>query len=169
MNEFSFVTGVTREVREGLILWAEKAKEYTDTYYQGDEENARGTRFYQGVLKYRQILNSLFDFDKEENLRSVFDDQNLLACVAIIQETSIFLEEELTDCIEIESLTNSPFNTIDYPVPEKRKGAATSLIEGIIKESQLLELSNIFKLMTIPGQRDFIKELGLLRQMVRER
>ena len=67
MNEFSYVTGVTREVREGLILWAEKAKEYTDTYYQGDEENARGTRFYQGVLKYRQILNSLFDFDKEES------------------------------------------------------------------------------------------------------
>ncbi len=162
MNEFSFVTGVTREVREGLILWAEKAKEYTDTYYQGDEENARGTRFYQGVLKYRQILNSLFDFDKEENLRSVFDDQNLLACVAIIQETSIFLEEELTDCIEIESLTNSPFNTIDYPVPEKRKGAATSLIEGIIKESQLLELSNIFKLMTIPGAKRFYQRIGFI-------
>jgi hypothetical protein len=160
MNEFSFVTGVTREVREGLILWDEKAREYVDTYYQGVEENARGTRFYQGVLKYRQIVDSLFE--KEENLRSVFDDQGLLACIAIIQETSIFLEEELVDCIEIESLTNSPFNTIDYPVPEKKKGAATSLIEGIIKESQLLELSNIFKLMTIPGAKRFYQRIGFV-------
>lgn len=160
MNKFSYIVGAEREVREGLLFWAEKAKEYTDTYYQGDEENARGTRFYQGVLKYRQIVDSLFE--KEENLRSVFDDQGLLACIAIIQETSIFLEEELVDCIEIESLTNSPFNTIDYPVPEKKKGAATSLIEGIIKESQLLELSNIFKLMTIPGAKRFYQRIGFV-------
>ena len=99
MSEFSYVTGITIEVREGLLLWDEKAREYVDTYYQGDEENARGTRFYQGILKYRQIVDSLFE--NEENLRSVFDDQNLLACVALIQETSIFVEEELTDCITL--------------------------------------------------------------------
>ena len=99
MNEFSYVTGVTREVRDGLLLWDEKAREYVDTYYQGRSESARGTRFYRGIIKTRAIVDSLFE--KEEGLRSVFDDQNLLASVAVIQETSIFVEEELVDCITL--------------------------------------------------------------------
>jgi hypothetical protein len=119
MNEFSYVIGATRQVREGLIFWAEKAKEYVDTYYQGDEQNARETRFYRGIIKTRVIIDSLFE--KEEGLRSVFDDQNLLACVCVIQETSVLIEQEMTDCIEIESLTNSPWNTIEHILPEKRK------------------------------------------------
>ena len=100
MNEFSYITGVTKEIREGLLLWDEKAREYVDTYYQRNEESARGTRFYRGVIKTRTIINSLFEIE-EEKIRSVFDDQNLLASVALIQETSIFVEEELVDCITL--------------------------------------------------------------------
>lgn len=152
------MVGVTRQVREGLIFWAEKAREYVNTYYQGDEENAKGTNFYTSILKTRQIVDSLFE--KEEGLRSVIDDQNLLACVCIIQETSVLIEQEMTDCIEIESLTNSPWNTIEHLLPQKRKGAATSLIEGIILESRTLGLSKVFKLMTIPGAKRFYQRLG---------
>lgn len=158
MNEFSYISGITREVREGLILWAEKAKEYTDTYYQGDEENAKGTKFYRGIIKTRTIVDSLFE--KEEGLRSVFDDRNLLACVSIIQETSIFYEEGLVDCIEIESIANSPWNLIKYPVPEKRKGAATAIVEGIIKENREKGLSQILKLFAVPEEKDFYSDLG---------
>ncbi|MBV6627601.1 MAG: GNAT family N-acetyltransferase [Rivularia sp. (in: Bacteria)] len=158
MNKFKYVVGVTGEVRRGLILWARKAKQYTDTYYQGDEENAKGTKFYQSILKSRQIVDSLLE--KEEGFRSVIDDQGLLASVCIIQETSILIDEQLTDCIEIESLTNSPWNTIDYPLPEKRRGAATSLIESIIKESQESGLSNIFKLIAIPSAKEFYQKIG---------
>lgn len=158
MNQFSYVIGVTRQVREGLVFWAEKTREYVNTYYQGDEENARGTDFYRGILKTRQIVENLFE--KEEGVRSVFDDQNLLACVCIIQETSVLIEQEMTDCIEIESLANSPWNTIEELLPEKRKGAATTLIEGIILESRALGLSKIFKLMAITSAKGFYNKIG---------
>lgn len=158
MNEFSYVVGVTRQVREGLIFWAEKAREYVDTYYQGDEQNARGTRFYRGIIKTRVIVDSLFE--KEEGVRSVFDDQNLLASVAITQETSIFLEADLVDCIEIESLVNSPWNLIQHEVPEKRKGAATAIVEGIIRENREKGLGQILKLFALPEEKDFYRDLG---------
>ncbi|MEL7246486.1 MAG: hypothetical protein AAGM40_29795, partial [Cyanobacteria bacterium J06573_2] len=82
------------------------------------------------------------------------------AGVAVIQETSIFIEEELTDCIEIESIVNSPWNLIKYPVPEKRKGAATAIVEGIIKENREKGLSRILKLFAIPEEKDFYSDLG---------
>lgn len=159
MNEFSYIVGVTREVREGLALWDEKAREYVETYYQGREESARGTRFYRGVIKTRRITNSLPEIE-EEKIRSVFDDQNLLASIALIQDTSIFVEEELTDCIEIESIVNSPWNLIKYPVPEKRKGAATAIVEGIIKENGEKGLSRILKLFAVPEEKIFYSDLG---------
>jgi hypothetical protein len=153
MNQFSYVIGATMQVREGLIFWDEKAKEYINTYYQGDEQNARGTRFYRGIAKTRVIIDSLFE--KEESLRSVFDDQNLLASTCIIEEISIFLEGELVDCIEIESIVNSPWNLINHLVPEKRKGAATAIIEGIIQENQEKRLSRILKLFAVPEEKIF--------------
>ncbi|MEA5594203.1 GNAT family N-acetyltransferase [Rivularia sp. UHCC 0363] len=158
MNEFRYIVGATREVRQGLVLWARKAREYVNTYYEGREENARGTDFYRGILKTRQIVDSLLN--KEDSFRGVIDDQGLLASVCIIQETSILFEDTYTDCLEIESLTNSPWNTIEYQQLQRRKGAATSLVEGIIKESQESELSNIFKLMTIPGAKRFYQKIG---------
>lgn len=158
MNEFRYVIGAKREVREGLIFWAKKAREYTNTYYQGDEENAKGTKFYQSILKTKQMIDSLLE--KEDGFRSVIDDQNLLASVCIIQETSILIDEQLTDCIEIEGIANSPWNTIKYSLPEKRKGAATSLVESIIKESRKSGLSEILKLLAIPDAKSFYSDLG---------
>ncbi|MEO1186678.1 MAG: GNAT family N-acetyltransferase, partial [Cyanobacteria bacterium J06636_27] len=155
----SLVIPVTREIRDGLLFWDEKAREYVDTYYQGNEESAKGTRFYRGFIKTRTIINSLIEIEQEK-VRSVFDNQNLLASLALIQDTSIFVEEELVDCIEIESLTNSPFNTIDFPVPEKRKGAATSLVEGIIRESREEGLPNILKLIPVPNAIEFYQRIG---------
>lgn len=160
MNEFSFVTGMTREIREGLALWNEKAREYVETYYQRNEESARGTRFYRGVVKTRTITNNLSEIEEEKIIRSVFDDQNLLASIAVIQDTSIFVEEELVDCIEIESIVNSPWNLIKYPVPEKRKGAGTAIVEGIIKENRGKGLSRILKLFAIPEEKIFYSDLG---------
>lgn len=158
MNEFSYVIGATGQVREGLIFWAEKAREYVETYYQGDEQNALRTRFYRGIIKTRVIVDSLFE--KEEGVRSVFDDQNLLASVAITQETSIFVEADLVDCIEIESLVNSPWNLIQHEVLEKRKGAATAIVEGIIKENREKGLSRILKLFAVPEEKNFYTNLG---------
>ena len=158
MTIYTCIGLLKHPLRDGLIFWDEKAKEYVDTYYQGDEQNARGTRFYRGIIKTRIILDSLFE--KREGFRSVFDDQNLLASACIIEETSIFLEEELVDCIEIESIVNSPWNLIKYLVPEKRKGAATAIIEGIIKENREKQLSRILKLFAVPEEKNFYTDLG---------
>ena len=158
MNEFRYIIGATREVRQGLVIWADKIREYVDSYYGGNEENARGTEFYRGIFKTRVIIDNLLE--KEDGFRSVFDDQNLLASVCIIQDTSIFIDDDQVDCLEIESLTNSPWNIIEFLQLERRKGAATSLVEGIIRESRVSGLSDIFKLMTIPDAKRFYQKIG---------
>lgn len=140
MNEFRYIVGTTREIRQGFTTWNSKIQEYVDLYYQGNEENARGSEFYKCILKTREITDKLSD--RQDDFRGVIDDQNLLSAVCIIQETTIFVDGERLDALEIESLTNSPWNTIKYPQVEKRKGAATSLIEGIVRESQALTHKN---------------------------
>ena len=158
MNEFTYIVGATVEVQQGLAIWASKILEYVDTYYQGDRENASGTDFYRCISKTEEISENIFE--KEDLVRSVVDDQNLLATISIINRTEIFIENQLTHCLEIENITNSPWNTIEYPVPEKRKGAATSLIEGIIIESRSLGLSDILKLFAVPEAKEFYQDLG---------
>lgn len=162
MNEFRYIIGATStfEIQEGLTIWSSKIREYVNLYYQGDEENALGTDFFRCLSKTREITSRLFS--EEEYFRGVIDDQNLLAAVCTIQETFIFIDGERLECLEIESLTNSPWNTIDYPQVEKRKGAATSLIEGIVRESQASAFSGIFKLMTIPSAREFYQDIGFI-------
>lgn len=72
------------------------------------------------------------------------------------------IDEELTDCLEIESLTNSPWNSIKYLQLEKRKGAATSLVEGIILESRKEGLPNIIKLIPVPEAVEFYQGIGFI-------
>ncbi|RUT08459.1 hypothetical protein DSM106972_016270 [Dulcicalothrix desertica PCC 7102] len=160
MNEFRFVVGATREIRDGLSTWISKIDEYLNLYYQGEEINAFGTDFFKCISKTREIESNLFD--RDDSFRGVIDDQNLLAAVCLIQETSIIFDGERLDCLELESLTNSPWNTIDYPQVEKRKGAATSLLEGIVRESQASAFSGIVKLMAIPSAREFYQEIGFI-------
>ncbi|MEM7589955.1 MAG: GNAT family N-acetyltransferase [Cyanobacteria bacterium P01_A01_bin.83] len=158
MNEFRYIIGTNTSVRLGLVFWAEKIREYTDIYYQGDKENARGTDFYRCISKLEQISDNILE--KEDFVRSVIDDQNLLASISIIARTEILIEDEFTACIEIENISNSPWNTIEFPLFEKRKGAATSLVEGIIVESRSLGLSDILKLFAVPEAQEFYQDLG---------
>lgn len=160
MNEFKYIIGATAELQQGLIFWDDKIREYVDSYYQGNEENYIDTDFYRCIYKTREIASDIFE--KEELIRGVVDDQGLLAGVCRIQETSILLDEELTSCLEIESITNSPWNTIEYPLPEKRKGAATSLVECIILESREKGLANILKLIPIPDAIEFYQDIGFV-------
>ncbi|MDY6899933.1 MAG: GNAT family N-acetyltransferase [Cyanobacteriota bacterium] len=158
MNEFTYIVGATVEVQRGLAIWIEKIREYLDTYYQSDKENAKNTKFYRCMSKTEIISDDIFE--KEQFIRGVIDDQNLLASICIVQETGLLLNNNYTRCLEIESLTNSPWNTIKYPLQEKRKGAATSLIEGIIKEARSKEFSDILKLITVPDEKEFYQSIG---------
>ena len=153
MNEFKYIVGVTDEIQEGLNFWLTKARGYLNAYYQGNRENAKKTKFYRCMSKIDKFSEAIFE--KSELIRGVVDDQNLLASICIIEETTILYEDNYVDCLEIESLTNSPWNTIKYPQYEKRKGAATSLIEGIIKEARSKGISEILKLFAVPEEKDF--------------
>ncbi len=158
MNDFKYIVGATVEVKQGLAIWADKIIEYIHTYYQGDKKNASGTKFYRCISKLEEISNNIFE--KEDFIRSVVDDQNLLASICIIQRSQIVLENNFTYCVEIESLTNSPWNTIKYLQVEKRKGSATSLIEGIIRETRKQRLSDIIKLFAVPDEKKFYQNIG---------
>lgn len=87
MNEFKYIAGVNEEIQQGLAFWLVKAREYTNTYYQGNRENAKGTRFYRCMSKTDKFFEEIID--KSEFIRGVIDDQNLLACLCFIQETTI--------------------------------------------------------------------------------
>lgn len=103
-----------------------KNRDYIELYYDGNRANARDTDFYRCISKTTEITNNLLE--KEDSFRGVVDDRGLLAAICLIQETSILLDEELTDCLEIESLTNSPWNIIEYQQPEKRKGVSNCFL-----------------------------------------
>ncbi len=65
--------------------------------------------------------------------------------------------------MEIEAITNSPWNTLSWPQLEKRKGAATSLIEELVKESQSLGFDGILKAITIPSARSSYSKIGFIQ------
>ncbi|MBD2778959.1 hypothetical protein [Iningainema tapete] len=160
MNEFRYIVGATKELQQGLIMWQRKIKDYVNIYYQGNEENARNTTFYNCISKVRELDNDLLE--RGEDFRGVIDDQGLLAAACIIQETEVEIDGQSLSCLEIEKLTNSPWNTITYPQPEKKKGAATSLIEGIVRESQNLDFGGIVKVIAIQAAKKFYQEIEFI-------
>lgn len=160
MNEFSFVVGATIEVQQGFLLWDRKIREYLNTYYQGNRENAKNTIFYICISKAEEISSNLIE--RQDDFRSVFDDASLLAASCIIQTANVEVEGRFYQGIEIESFTNSPWNTISYPQPETRKGSATSLVEELIRECLDNGLSGILKAFTIPSSRQFYRDIGFV-------
>lgn len=163
INEFRYVIGAQEEIESGLDLWDLKIREYVNFYYEGNVENAKNTIFYGCVSKTNELIDNLLD--RKNDYRSVIDDLNLLACTCIIQETDIYLHNgEVLQGLEIESLSNAPWNAIVYPQPETRKGAATSLVEELVKESQSLGFNGILKAVTVPSIRAFYRKIGFIEE-----
>lgn len=61
-------------------------------------------------------------------------------------------------------MTNSPWNTLVYPQSEQRKGAATSLVEELIKESQSLGFNVILKAVKVPSVSEFYRKIGFIEE-----
>lgn len=160
MNEFSFVVGATIEVQQGFLLWDRKIREYLNTYYQGNRENAKNTIFYICISKTEEISSNLIE--RQDDFRSVFDDASLLAASCIIQTANIEIEGRFYPGIEIESFTNSPWNTISYSQPERRKGSAASLVEELIRECLANGFNGILKAFAIPSARQFYRDIGFI-------
>jgi len=162
MNTFSYIIGATIEIQQGLITWRTKINEYLNLYYQGDKENAKGTTFFHCISKVNNLEEALDDPDNYEKFRAVKDHQELIQAVCLCEIAQIEIDHETYRGLAIDSLTNAPWNTITYPQPETKKGAATSLIEQLVRESQRLELDGILKAMVIPQAREFYEDKGFV-------
>jgi hypothetical protein len=162
MNTFSYIVGATTEVQQGLNIWIRKIEEYLTLYYQGDRENAKNTIFFNCISKVQVLDEDLIS--RRDDFRSVKDAQGTLQSACIVEVTRIDINDEIYTGLGIESLTNAPWNIIATPQPETKKGAATSLIEELIHESQHLDLNGIIKAIVIPSARPFYKKIGFTEE-----
>lgn len=162
MNTFLYIIGATSELQQGLIIWRSKINHYLNTYYEGDKANARGTIFFSCVSKVENLEEILNDIDTHEQFRAVKDNQGLIQAVCLCETVRVEIENEVYRGLAIDSLTNAPWNTIEYLQTETKKGAATSLIEQLVRESQRLGLDGILKALVIPSARNFYDSLGFV-------
>ncbi|KAF3888214.1 MULTISPECIES: GNAT family N-acetyltransferase [Nostocales] len=160
MNIFNYIIGTSTDFRIQLIRWNNKCREYINTFYSGDIHRIFGTRFGDCVAKVEALA---FSGANSSSYRGVTDNSGILQAAAIISIEQIEIEAELKQGIIIESLTNAPWNVIEQPGQDiiyKRKGAATSLIEGIIGESQSSGFGGIVKVLTIERAKEFYQNIG---------
>ncbi len=90
MNKFSYVVGATTEIQQGLIIWQRQIREYLALYYQGNQENAKNTVFFNCIQK----VEALNDPDNLDLFRGVIDNQGLLSAACIIEVTQIEMNNE---------------------------------------------------------------------------
>lgn len=160
MNPFSYIIGSTTEVQQGLNIWIIKIEEYLNLYYKGDKENAKNTTFFNCISKVEVLEEALIS--RRDDFRSVKDAEGILQSACIIEVTRIDIDDQSYTGLGIESLTNAPWNNIANPQPETKKGAATSLLEELVHESQRLQFNGIIKAITIPTAREFYREIGFV-------
>lgn len=165
MNVFSYVSGDSIDAISIFDEWSLKVQEYINLYFQGNRENTRNTSFWDCVSKI-QFLSDAIQFGDQEitidDIRGVVDDRQVLQAIAAIGEVEVEYEGERLRAISIESLTNAPWNVIEQVQIETRKGAATSLIEEIVKESQSRQFGGVVKLFAIPRAKYRYNEIGFI-------
>ncbi|GJD20285.1 hypothetical protein RIVM261_052410 [Rivularia sp. IAM M-261] len=165
MNIFSYVFGESIDFVSILDEWSLKAQEYINTYFEGDRENTRDTPFWDCVSKIQFLIDAIEFGDQGitiNDMRGVVDDRQILQAIAAITEVELEYEGEKLRAIAIESLTNAPWNVIEYIQVETRKGAATSLVEEIVKESQSKQFGGVVKLFAIPRAKYRYNEIGFI-------
>ena len=165
MNIFSYVFGESIDFVSILDEWSLKAQEYINTYFEGDRENTRDTPFWDCVSKIQFLIDAIEFGDQGitiNDMRGVVDDRQILQAIAAITEVELEYEGEKLRAIAIESLTNAPWNVIEYIQVETRKGAATSLVEEIVKESQSKQFGGVVKLSAIPRAKYRYNEIGFI-------
>ncbi|MUG94192.1 hypothetical protein F7734_18085 [Scytonema sp. UIC 10036] len=155
MNLFSYVKNADSLVIRELTTWIEKIQEYVDLFYSGNFEVTRNTKFGDGIAKVREIRQRAIV--EPLVFRGVRDINGILQAGAIITEEigNIYQYEEGYGYLYLGTITNAPWNLIEIPQPEGRKGAATSLMEEIVRESIELEYNGIIKTQSLVRAKPF--------------
>jgi len=148
-NLFVFFKGADASVRLDLVGWGGKAREYLRSNFAGDLERVRGTRFGDNIAKIAYITER--SVMEPDIFRGVRDVQNRLQAGAIV--------EEEFDCLLVDALATAPWNILGSQ-PETVKGAGTSLMEELVKESSDLGFEGRLKLVPIQRARQFYTGIG---------
>lgn len=153
MNKFTLVNEASAEVVRQIDGWIGKIGEYLREFFDGDSERVRGTQFGDCISK----VYYLFEIATTEpsKFRGVKDELGKLQAGAII--------ELYFDYLELDTLTNAPWNVLKNQ-PETLKGAATSLVEQLARESQELGFGGCIRLTAIDRAKSFYTKIGFTEE-----
>lgn len=149
MNEFVFVKGADVEGLGEIDGWIDKIENYLRDLFNEDRERVRGTRFGDNIAKVAYIAERVAM--EPNSFRGVRDVQNRLQAGAIV-------EEEI-DYLYVDALASASWNVLGNQ-PETLKGAGTSLMEELVRESIDLGFSGRLKLYPIERALSFYRDIG---------
>lgn len=150
MNELNFVKSADTEVRRDIANWEDKANDYVEEIFNNDIERVYGTQFGDNLAIIAELAENATA--APETFRGVRDQEGRLQAAAIIHQQS--------DYLEIDFMATAPWNILLHQ-PESLKGAGTTLMEELVKESTDLGFGGRLKLYAIPRARQFYEKIGL--------
>lgn len=151
MNEFQLVRSADAEVRRDIIHWENKISDYVEEIFNNDMERVYGTKFGDNL----SIIGDLAEnaTTEPETFRGVRDQAGRLQAAAIVHQVN--------DYLEVDFMATAPWNILQNQV-ESLKGAGTTLMEELVKESFNLGFRGRLKLYAVPRARQFYIDIGLI-------
>lgn len=120
-------------------------------FFAGDIERVRGTRFGDNIAKIAYMAERAVM--EPNTFRGVRDGKSRLQAGAIVVEDIDFLF--------LDALATAPWNIVGSQ-PETTKGAGTSLMEELVKESKELGYMGRLKLIAIERALYFYTGIGFI-------
>lgn len=151
MNEFSLFKGADAEVLREIQGWTDKIEDYLRDLFDGNLERVRGTRFGDNIAKVTYIPERITM--EPDIFRGVRDLQNRLQAGAILEEDIDFLF--------LDAIASAPWNVLGNQ-PETIKGAGTTLMEELVKESKNLGFEGRMRLYPLQRSQQFYTDIGFV-------
>ncbi len=151
MNEFNFVKGADASVRSQLIGWNDKLIEYLCDLFDSDIERVQGTSFGDSVAKISDLIEKAVT--EPSSFRGGRDVQGRLQAGAIV--------EVYFNYLFVDNLASAPWNVLGSQ-PESTRGAGTSLMEELVKESIDLGFLGRLKLYPVERALSFYRGIGFV-------
>lgn len=149
MNKFRLVKGVNTEVLREIQGWTNKIESYVWELFDGELKLIRGTQFADNIAKITYIAERVII--EPSSFMGVRDVQNRLQAGAIVEEDIDFLF--------LDAFASAPWNVLGNQ-PESIRGAGTSLMEELVKQSIDLGFVGRLKLYPIERARSFYRDIG---------
>lgn len=153
MSEFALIKVNSVFVRQQLRLWYDFIQQHLRTEFDNNLELVKGTRFGDNIAKVAYITEMVLTSDKA--FRGVCNPQQHLQAAALI--------EIETDCLEIDAIATAPWNVVENQ-PQSVKGAGTSLMEELVRESIERGYGGRLRVCSIPRATSFYSRIGFTAQ-----